>query len=45
MSPLEQFVAQMAWCACFYTLDGLLWDDPLFTIVCEARYELGGMFP
>lgn len=45
LSPLEQFVAQMAWCACIHALTGLMWDDPLFVIVCKARRELGGMFP
>lgn len=45
MSTVEQALAQFMWCACMYTLDGLLWDDPLFPLICEARYDLGGMFP
>lgn len=44
-SLLVEFLAEFIWCACEYTLDGLFWDDPNFGVICDARYELGGMFP
>lgn len=42
---LEQAVACFLWCACQYALDGMLRDAPAFHVICDARYELGGMFP
>lgn len=42
---LEQAIACFMWCACQYSLAGMLWDDPRFTVICQARYDLGGLFP
>lgn len=44
MTLLDRLLAQLLWCACQYTLDGMHRDDPRFLLICDAQYELGGMF-